>query len=199
MPNELTSKQCDAFVQDHDVEVRRTCYGIRITSPWYCGNSTKKRHNFVGKTRESVITKYWWEYHKDWTPPVIHDEEWALRYMLRMGLYKKWEDWDDPSNFNVVYGREERWIHIGSSMFNTLEDFIEANCQWKLKYDPDKPEPTVGAESRSVEDTDEGSARKEKAVELLKQARWYLPGKGTIGYDYITEQIDTFLKEADHE
>lgn len=145
MPNELTNTQCNAFVQDHNVEVRRSCYEVRERNPWYCGDSENKEPNKVGKTREATITAYWQKYHPDWTPPVIHDEVWALRYMKEKHL---------------VFGNSRIW-QVGNPGYGIDFEGLTAVglvLAWKARYDPDKVEPT----------------REETAVELLMEAKMHL-------------------------
>lgn len=170
MQNNLTSAQCDAFVQDHNVEVRRSCYGVRDKHPWCCGDATNKAPNEIGKTRQEVITLYWREHHPNWTPPQIWDAETALEYMVKHCLL-----FSQLSVWNAGDIRKDV-RHDG-----TVEGIIKAAHQWKLKHGPDKPEPT----------------REETAMKLLGETYGHL--LHPVVDASLTNKIYTFLKEADHD
>lgn len=144
---ELTSAQCDAFMENHHFVVCG-CYGGNFFVLWeiYHSFTNEIKNNLSDfDTRQSAITAYWRKYHPDWQPPEIHDAEWALRYQYEHNL-----SWNGTS----VFGKPLRWVMTPPSMQHS-QDFIQTTKAWQAKYDPPKV-------SRKV-------SREEKAVELLRE------------------------------
>ncbi len=179
MPNELKSKKCDAFMEEHLlIYVGTFGYKIADWEIWLAkAGGGYKDYNALRPfpTREAAITAYWQKYHPEWTPPVVHDEVWALEYAKEKGLHvgyirscKIWNvhDWGGVKNVD--------------STFSAI-DAVEA---WQAKYDPDKPEPS----------------REERLEGLLKKIVASPPYKLWEDAEALRnaiEEADDFLKEAD--
>ena len=137
MPNELTDKQCN-LLQERYLGLK-AWKSTRDLGPWIAVRSTDREGGTYGSSRQDVLTKWCKIWSPDWTPPVIHDAEWALRYArqhnLCFGRVSVWES-----------GAYERSVNIDDGL--TTVDVI---LKWKARYDPDKP------------------TRKETAVEVLEE------------------------------
>lgn len=125
MPNELNNKQCDALQRETKMYVG--CYGTggmwEACDIMNVNKSVNEQHS-----RQAAITAYWQKYHKEWTPPVIHDEKWALMYVEERHLVLGYEGrfWD-----------VHRWGETPSEVSDTSP--VEALEAWKAKHAPDKP------------------------------------------------------------
>lgn len=130
---ELNSAQCDVFMEEHpSVHVECT-----LKSSWYCVPSRPVGNTLFADTRTAAITAYWQKYHKDWTPPVVWNAETALEYMIKRNLVPGHRDvFNLESVSSCVPYPDGHTEHE-----RTIEDVIQAIHDWKLKYDPDKPEP----------------------------------------------------------
>lgn len=170
---ELTSKQCDAAMKRFCIHVK---YGQREDGycKWHCIPHSAGEDVCSAPTREAAITAYWQKYHPFWTPPVIHDEAWALRYAKRLNIRLEYSPYGHKGAFWKA-GQYE--IHNATG--TTLVGVVLA---WKAKYDTPKP------------------TREETAMELLKEARQVIPCLNQIGYgstaNSIAIKIDTFIEEA---
>jgi inhibitor of KinA sporulation pathway (predicted exonuclease) len=149
-----------------------TCY----PDPWLAIRSTDREHGIYGSSRQEALTKWCEKWSPDWTPPIIHDEAWALRYMLEHCMsFGKASVWSAGEMTKDVY-------HDG-----TIEGIVKAVHQWKLIYAPDKP-----TREETVRDTELRSA-----VELLTKVHTRLFSRG-ISPELFSE-VAAFLKEADHD
>lgn len=128
MPNELTSKQCQKYQEEH--------WGIE----WYFDNGIYYVHHrgseaeTQGYTLESAFTAHRDKNHPDWTPPDVHDAEWALEYAKEQRLTLQL--CPDSVGSTVVQRDGIRQLvqkHLDENIVTTIE-------RWKREYDPDKPD-----------------------------------------------------------
>ena len=126
---ELTSAQCDAFMENHHFVVCG-CYGENFFVLWeiYHSFTNEIKNNLSDfDTRQSAITAYWRKYHPDWQPPEIHDAEWAWEYMKEHGLALGYDE--NNSRWAVhEWGTGSEWVHRDDCPVATIEE-------WKAKFD----------------------------------------------------------------
>ncbi len=133
-PEVLSSEACDKYQKEYTY-LRVGCTGSADCEPWvaYLCSEPPSEHIF-GNSRKDVITLHRNKYHPDWTPPVedVWTAEWALGYMLEHCMsFGKATVWSAGEMAKDVH-------HDG-----TIEGIVKAVYQWKLIYDPDKPELTA--------------------------------------------------------
>lgn len=162
---EMTNKQCDAFIESNAALRLFVCAG-----QWLCQHILSFN---VGraKTREAAITAYCDKYHPDWTPPVIHDAEWALGYAKEKCLTLQF----CGDRIGSVVSRGKGLNPVVQQQLD--EHIITTVENWQAEYDPDKP------------------TQEQTAMELLGEI---VTANATDLHLAIRNGYD-FLKEVDHD
>ncbi len=180
MPTELTSKQCDAYVEEYEITIQYHPHALP-DSRWWCW--LKSDNAVKGETRVKTITNHWHDCNPDWTPPEIWDAERAIQYVLdkRLSIIPSFRGY---SKIHIIKEAPKSLVSAPSDFYKTIytsKQFADIIQQWEREHThaPDKPEPT----------------REQTAVELLTKVRKYIMNNID---SCLRSDIDTFLKEADH-
>ena len=131
---ELSSKQCDAYMKKY----RRLATGciLPLEDKWWV-HSHGQRDYAYGNSREEAITRHRDKFNRDWTPPEIHDAEWALRYVEEQNLCAAYRPNNMKSRAWTVHARPPN--SFKSAQGTSLLDAVN---KWQAAYAPDPPEPT---------------------------------------------------------
>lgn len=171
--NELNPAQCYQFLLEHN-GVRTINAGRfwAVVDLEHDGDTREAAISCTHPTPEAAITAYWHKYHKDWTPPEVHDAEWALEYAKKKRLRLIFLD--------VTHGKVKCEVGPSYRVDNFAKDendnIIAAVEKYKAKHDPDK-----------VEETRE--QRLEKLLRRLRNTMFETPCD-------LRREIDAILKEA---
>ncbi len=169
--NELNSAQCELLQGRYP--------GLRVfltpcsPDPWIAVRSPNRGNGVYGASPQKALTKWCKEWSPDWTPPVVHDAEWALEYAKEKNIRLEYLPYGHEGAFWKA-SQYETHKTTGTTIVGALR------C-WKLKYGPDKPVKT----------------REETAVQLLTEVHGYLLHQ--IVPTRLKNKIQDFVKEADSE